>query len=101
MLRLSFIGNSIIEISTDEGQKERPVMTLHKLAIYEVKDFDVITGRAKKRDPNSSAADNTKENIERAIFRLRKCADTCRGEAARNWYSATLMTAKKEMEDLP
>lgn len=100
LLGLSFVGNSILEIVTDRRQKDHLTATLSKLGVHEVKEFDIIKQGMKKREPNVTEAEATKENIQRAISRLSRCAATCKGEAVRGWYGKMLMEAKRSMAEL-
>lgn len=97
LLGLCFVGGSVLEIITNQRQKDRLTATLRMMGISEIPNFD-ITSLTKKPQAEGRNESNTVRNIEAAIRRLEHCSKTCRIEAAMGWYTKKLTEMRLSLE---
>lgn len=78
LLRISFIGGSVVESITDWRVKDRLVATLEMMNITEVKDFNIFDNTKDRRTHSSQVTTRHTTAEETVLNRMEKCIATIR-----------------------
>lgn len=100
LLGLDFVGNSIMEVVTDNQLAARVITTMKMIGIIHVPTFDVFEAALrshKKDDPNN---ERKRRNLTAAVHRFKKNAERAKNQWSLGWYKTQLEEAEKRLSSI-
>lgn len=97
LLGLDFVGSSILEVVTDQNLKDRVVATMKLIGIAHIPKFDVFESALRSHQSKEKRADNTKRNLDAAIYRFQRNVGKAKNHWALSWYELQVEEAQRRL----
>lgn len=99
MLRLDFIGSSVLEVSMDEKLKDRAVATLKMMRIAMIPNFNALDASVSRPRAGKQPEASKEQNLCIAVRRFQKNIDNAQNRWAAKWYAESLQAANSPLQD--
>lgn len=100
LLGLDFVGNSIMEVVTDDRLKARVIATMKLMGILNVPDLDVFESALRTHKTDDPNNERKMRNLTAAVRRFEKNTERAKNQWAVAWYKAQLEQAKMRLQSV-